>query len=625
MATCIQNHKTAADGNILLVSAPWALFNRPSLPLGSLKAYLKANIPGLSVQTDHLFLRVAQELGYESYQMVSRRVWRAESVFAALLYPKRATSAESVFTHTLTKKEAAALDFKTLVGQVKRTTDRWLARVDWTALTLVGFSISFCQVFASLYLISQIKRIRRCLPVVVGGSSFSGERTDGFLKAFPDIDYLVLGEGEIPLTELLTFLSLSEYQRSATPLSDCIRVAGTVPQAPHGFCQLKRLEALPEPDYDDYFSLLASLPARQRFFPTLSLEASRGCWWHRSDRSKQFKGCSFCNLNLQWNGYRTKRSKQVVKEVNRLVQRYQVLSLAFADNAFPNNKAAVIFDEIEKLGYHLSIFTELRANTPPALLYKMKRAGVDTVQIGIESLSSRLLGKMNKGVRAIDNLCIMKHCEAVGIVCDSNLMLHFPSSDSQDVDETLTMLEFSRWYRPLKTVSFWLGLESPVYRFPGRFQIRATFNHPNLKKLFPKPMADAMRFIIQGYRGDRNAQRKRWRAVETNVRQWEADYMSLQRQTGGRPGLVFRDGRRFIIIEQPFPNQPVVKHRLSGTSARIYRFCQIPRAFEQIVGLSADHGPEAVQAFLTSMVDKRLMVREKNDYLSLASPVEPQQ
>ena len=620
----MQKHEASAGGNVLLVSAPWALFNRPSLPLGSLKAYLKANVPDLTVQTDHLFLMVAQALGYESYQMVSRRVWRAESVFAALLYPDRASNAESVFTRTLTKKEAAVLDFKTLVGQVKKTTDHWLDRVDWTALTLVGFSISFCQVFASLYLISQIKRIRPSVPVVVGGSSFSGERTDGFLKAFPDIDYLILGEGEIPLAELLNFLSLTEYQQSATTLSDCIQIAGKDIPAPSRFCQLKQLEALPEPDYDDYFSLLASFPAHQRFFPTLSLEASRGCWWHRSDRLKQFKGCSFCNLNLQWNGYRNKRSEQVVQEVNRLVQRYQVLSLAFADNAFPPTKAAVIFDEIGKLGYNLSIFTELRANTPPAILYKMRRAGVDTVQIGIESLSSRLLGKMNKGVRAIDNLCIMKHCEAAGIVCDSNLMLHFPSSDNQDVDETLAMLEFSRWYRPLKTVSFWLGLESPVYRFPGRFQIRSTFNHPNLKKLFPQPMADAMQFIIQGYRGDRKVQRKRWRTVETKVRQWQADYASLQRQTGGRPGLVFREGRRFMIIEQPFPNQPVVKHRLSGTSARIYRYCQIPRTFEQIAGLSADHGPETVQVFLTAMVDKRLMVRENNDYLSLASPVERQ-
>jgi hypothetical protein len=297
-----------------------------------------------------------------------------------------------------------------------------------------------------------------------------------------------------------------------------------------------------------------------------------------------------------------------------------LLSLAFADNAFPLNQAAAIFDGIEKLGCNLSIFVELRTNTPPSVLYKMKQAGVDTVQVGIESLSTRLLGKMNKGVRAIDNLSIMKHCEAAGIACNSNLMLHFPSSDMQDVDETLFMLEFSRWYRPLKTVSFWLGLDSPVYRYPGRFQIRSTFNHPNLKKLFPESMAKTMRFIIQGYRGDRQRQRRLWRAVEIKVRQWKTDYAAMQRQTGGRPALRFRDGGRFLIIDQHFPTQPVVKHRLSGMSATIYRYCHVPRQVNQIAGLSGNHRLEAIQSFLASMVDKRLMVEEKNCYLSLASP-----
>lgn len=614
----MSGHKAAFGAKVLLVSAPWALFNRPSLPIGSLKAYLESNVPNLNVKADHLFLMVAQALGYRAYQLVSRRVWRAESVFSALLFPDRAPDAESLFSSTMTKKEAAVCDFKTVVGQVNKIVDRWLNGVDWPAMDLVGFSISFCQITASLYLISRIKRICPAVPVVVGGSSFSGERSTGLLQAFPGIDFLVVGEGERPLIDLLKFLSLPKRQRSMAALPENIIIAGRESNAPCRFCQSERLDDLPVPDYDEYFGLLASFPVRQRFFPILPVEASRGCWWHRSDPSKQYRGCSFCNLNLQWQGYRSKTARQVIQEVKHLVQRYQVLSLAFADNAFPLNRTAAIFDGIAKLGYNLSIFAELRANTPPSVLAKMKQAGVDTVQVGIESLSTRLLGKMNKGVRAIDNLSIMKQCEGAGIICDSNLMLHFPSSDSQDVNETLAMLEFSRWYRPLKTVSFWLGLDSPVYRFPKRFQIRSTFNHPNLKKLFPESMVKAMRFIIQGYRGDRQRQRQLWRAVENKVRQWETDYVAMQRQTGSRPAMILRDGGRFLIIDQHFPNQPVVKHRLRETSATIYRYCNVPRRFDQIAGLSASHGAGAIQSFLSSMVDKRLMVKEGNCYLSLA-------
>ncbi len=609
----------AIQGRVLLVSGPWPLFNRPSLPLGTLKAYLSAALPHIQTDACHLFLQVAQALGYDRYQDVSRRVWRAEAVFSALLYPEHAHLAESLYTKTLKRRDAATDDFQQLVGEVKTVVGDWLQRINWSGLDLVGFTISFCQVTASLYLISQIKAICPSLPVVVGGSSFSGERSADLLNLFPHIDYLVVGEGERPLAGLLRHLTDPRY-RSTSQLPDGVFSSDTRPGETGRFSQLSRLDRLPVPDYDDYFNMLAGFSPHHRFFPILPVEASRGCWWHRQDAAGQFAGCAFCNLNLQWQGYRTKGPQQVIREVDDLVQRHQVLSLTFADNAFPMKPASSIFDGIRGLGRDLSIFTELRANTPPSLLRKMKQAGVDTVQVGIEALSSQLLAKMNKGVRVIDNLSLMKHCEALGIVNASNLMLHFPGSDDQDVNETLNSLAFARWYRPLKTVSFWLGLESPIYRFARRFHIRSVFNHPNLKKLFPEPVAAGIRFMIQGYRGDRTRQLKLWRTVEMETRQWHKDYDTMQRQTGGKPAMAFRDGGRFIIIDQHLPMQATVRHRLTGISAEIYRYCHAPRALKQVAGEFTAHSPEQIRTFFKSMVKKRLIFEEGDCYLSLAAP-----
>ncbi|MCB2146214.1 MAG: RiPP maturation radical SAM C-methyltransferase [Deltaproteobacteria bacterium] len=611
---------TSSKGRVLLVSAPWPLFNRPSLSLGALKAYLSAKEPHVQTEACHLFLEVAHALGFERYQGVSRRVWRAEAVFSALLYPDRAHLAESLYTSTLKHGDHAPDEFRRLVRQVKTVMDNWLQRINWSAFKLVGFTVSFCQMTASLYLISQIKASCPSLPVVVGGSSFSGERSADLLKVFPYIDYLVVGEGERPLLGLLRQL-VNIGSRSAGRLPDGILATETQPEHKVKFSQLSRLGSLPVPDYDDYFNMLAGFSPQRRFFPILPIEASRGCWWHRNDTTGQFKGCAFCNLNLQWQGYRTKPPEQVIREVDHLVRRHQVLSLAFADNAFPINQAASIFDGIRELDRDLSIFAELRANTPPELLRKMKQAGLETVQVGIEALSSRLLAKMNKGFRVIDNLSLMKHCEAMGIINASNLMLHFPDSDDIDVMETLHALEFVRWYRPLKTVSFWLGLESPVYRFARRFHIRSVCNHPNLKKLFPEAVVAGFRFMIQGYRGDRKRQQNLWRSVEKETRQWQKDYDIMVRQTAGIPPLAFRDGGRFIIIDQRFPTQPTVKHRLTGISAEIYRYCHIPRTLAQVAGRFDAHSPEQVAAFFKSMVKKRLMFEENDCYLSLAFPV----
>ncbi|BBO80024.1 hypothetical protein DSCO28_05900 [Desulfosarcina ovata subsp. sediminis] len=612
----VQNEKL----RILLVSAPWPLFNRPSLPVGALKAYLGEQIPHLEVVASHLFLDVAQALGYARYQAISSRVWRAESVFSALLYPRQASRAESLYRGTLKRNDDAPRDFADIVRTVKTASAQWLGKIDWHALDLVGFSISFCQTTASLYLISRIKSIRPDLPVVVGGSSFSGQAASSLLPVFPQIDYVVVGEGEKPMAGLVNHLQAVRKGRSPS-LPPGILHAGN-PHAPlPPFNQLDRMDRLPVPDYDDYFNRLGQLPPGERFFATLPIEASRGCWWNQKESGGHFNGCAFCNLNLQWRGYRTKSPTQLAREVDLLVQRYQVLSLAFADNALPPKKAEAMMDVLGNLGHELSIFAELRAKTPPATLHKMRMTGVDAVQVGIEALSSRLLKKMNKGTRAIDNLNMMKQCEGRGIINLSNLIVHFPSSDEKDVGETLSVLDFVIWYRPLKIVRFWLGLDSPIHRFARQFNVRAVFNHPNLRKLFPAAVADGMRFMIQGYRGDRQRQRRLWRPVEIKVRQWVKAYAQLQQQTGGGPAILSREGGQFLIIDQHWPDRPTDKHRLTGVSAGIYRHCQVPHSLDQIVEAFPSHGRETIERFLQSLVAKRLMFAENDHYLSLAVPV----
>lgn len=609
-------------GQVLLISAPWPLFNRPSLPLGALQAYLADRLPSVQVDTCHLFLHLAHELGFGRYQRVSHRAWRAESIFSALLYPQRAHLAESLYYGTFKKRsEDPPADFKQLLVIIETAIDTWLHQIDWSRLDLVGLSISFCQVTASLYLISRIKAIRPSLPVVVGGSSFSGERSGQLLEAFPLIDYLIVGEGERPLAGLIrALLEPAPRGREGDALYDGVihRRNHDVGQRRH--TQLERLDNLPAPHYDDYFNLLTSFEPQRRFFPVLPVEASRGCWWHGRSADGQFSGCAFCNLNLQWQGYRTKSVDQVLREVDYLVERHQTLSLAFSDNAIALKQADTLFDGIRKQGRDLSIFAELRANAPPSLVKKMKRAGVDTVQIGVEALSDRLLLKMNKGARVIDNLCLMKYCEALGIDNASNLILHFPGSDEADIQETLRAVPFARWYRPLKPVSFWLGLGSPVYRFKNAFGIRSVYNHPNVKQLFPQSVAAKIRFMIQSYHGDRNRQKRLWRPVKDAVRNWQIGYETMQQQTRGMPALAYRDGGRFLIIDQHRPGKSAERHRLTGASADIYRFCSTPRRAGQIADRFQNHRPEQIRDFLASMVAKHLVFEADDWYLSLAAP-----
>src|SRR5262245_64146208 len=56
------------------------------------------------------------------------------------------------------------------------------------------------------------------------------------------------------------------------------------------------------------------------------------------------------------------------------------------------------------------IFYEVKANMTRAEVESLRRAQVLWIQPGIESLSTRLLHRLDKGVRSIQNLALLKWC-----------------------------------------------------------------------------------------------------------------------------------------------------------------------------------------------------------------------
>ena len=609
---------------IALVSPPWPLYTRPSLQLGTLKAFIRSRFPGIHVRSHHLYLQVAEAIGYRRYHAISGRTWLSETVYGALLYPDRAESIARIFRREAGRvSELRGLDFDELASQVKFVSDEWLSATDWSGVRVVGFSSVLCQITACLYLIRRLKARCAHLCIVAGGSAFSRPSAAAVLNFFPDIDALVFGEGELPLAHLTQHLIVNGY-----PIEDLPPTNGLLTRmnAQHSeftgeFCQLENLDDLPLPDFDDYFETLSAFSAAKRFFPTLPVEFSRGCWWQRDSGHGTSSGCAFCNLNLQWRGYRSKSVGRAVSEVDRLTHRYRVLSIALVDNVLPKASAGDILAGIAGLRRDVELFAEIRATTPRSELERMRAAGMLKVQVGIEALSTRLLRKLRKGTTAIQNLEIMKHCEALGIVNLSNLILQFPLSDDQDVAETLHAIDFARAFRPLKPVGFWLGLGSPVARNPSAYGIRGVVNHPNWSVIFPESVFRGLPLVVQSYRHTKASQRRLWRPVQTKLKDWMVSYERLQRNSGSEPILSYRDGGDFLIIRERRLDGGAANHRLEGTSAAIFLFCEHHRPLRQIIERFRRVPAEKIISFLQKMTSERLMFAEGDRFLSLAIPV----
>ena len=66
--------------SVVLVSAPWPIYSRPSIQIGTLKAHLKSRFPDVKVIAHHFYLKVAAAIGYPLYHAVSERTLLAERI-----------------------------------------------------------------------------------------------------------------------------------------------------------------------------------------------------------------------------------------------------------------------------------------------------------------------------------------------------------------------------------------------------------------------------------------------------------------------------------------------------------------------------------------------------------------
>ncbi|MFZ5758849.1 MAG: RiPP maturation radical SAM C-methyltransferase [Thermodesulfobacteriota bacterium] len=590
--------------HVELISMPWAAFHRPSVQLGALAAFLRSKDAGVQVRCRHPSLGLARDLGKDLYHSISANVWVCEALYAALLFPEQREQARRLAEREFRAGDSTvSCEFDRVCALLEKNIAEWLEKTEWATIDLVGFSVCFNQLFATLATVRALKEIRPDLPVVLGGSACHAGAAPAFFRLF-SVDYLISGEGEEPLFSLCRHLAGQSHKLHAR-VHHADR--GEATTAGNADDQLD-MALLPRPDYDDYFREMETIFPGRPFVPTLPVEFSRGCWWRK---------CTFCNLNLQWHGYRWKKAENMAAEVAALAARHRSLDFAFTDNALPPAEALAFFAAMAASGRDYRFFGEIRADYRGARLSRSRAGGLTAVQVGIEAFSNSLLRRFAKGVTVIDNLAIMRDAAASGVVLDGNLIVEFPGSTGQEVEETLMVLDFVLPFHPLTTASFFLGHGSPVDCRAADHGILATMVHPRFAAMLPAAIAKAIPFLIKGYRGDRGQQRRLWRPVVDKVRNWR--HFHEKQRPRGNSLLCRRDGGDFLIIRQVRDNGEVQYHRLAGLSRRIYHACDEIVSLAELAALFPALPVDRIEGFLLDLVEKRLVFRDGDRFLALAA------
>ena len=154
--------------------------------------------------------------------------------------------------------------------------------------------------------------------------------------------------------------------------------------------------------------------------------------------------CAFCCINAIFGkpGIRHRSPKNVIQEIDFLVSTYGIRNIKIIDElfAFKEDRVIEICDLIIERGYNLNMWAYARVNSvTPAMLQKMKLAGINWVAYGFESGSKRILKDVNKSynLSIVEN--VVKMTYDAGLYIGANFIFGLPYDDFNSMQETLDL------------------------------------------------------------------------------------------------------------------------------------------------------------------------------------------
>jgi ribosomal peptide maturation radical SAM protein 1 len=451
-----------AARRVALVCMPFQAIELPSIALGTLAEVLRKD--GHVVDVVHLNLDFAAHIGVGAYtEIASYASWLR--LFGEWLFADdraaRGSASPGEYAAYLRRhpwrdraRELERFDLGALRREADRALLRWFQARDWGAYDVVGFTLMFQQINASLRLGERIKAASPRTRVIFGGSAVESPMGQPLLDRHPWIDAVFSGYAEH---------SLPAYVAALPPRD------GRVITQQADFA----LDELPIPDFETFFADVKRLGLARTADFSVPIETSRGCWWGEKHH------CIFCALNALDMKQRNKGEDRVLREI--AAQSRYGLPFFATDNILPLEFFKGLFPRLIAAGLRFDTFYETKSNLSLAQLRMLRDAGVNCIQPGVESLSTPILKYMKKGVSAAQNLFILRAAEEMGLGVAWSILYGFPEEDPAEYARMTAMLPaLSHLPPPLRPAPVLLERYSPLFdkaETYGLTNVRPTFAH----------------------------------------------------------------------------------------------------------------------------------------------------
>lgn len=296
---------------------------------------------------------------------------------------------------------------------------------------VLGLSIQGCNEAAAREVALGVKAQLPDITIVVGG--FSCYNADVGRRAFPECDYMCIGESDLTAGPLLEALARGERPFNQPG------VLSRFDTPDYSYIPAPMIHNLDQIEFPKYEWCDLSVYRNFNDYQLTPIIASRGCRWSR---------CTFCAERFYW---RIRTKENFVDELEWLVgQGCHLFMFNESDLGGMPERVMEICDEIIRRGLHrkVKLTGQLRVNKKQnrAFFEKLREANFVALRFGIDAFSERTLRLQMKGYTVDMITQNLKDCWEVGIFTEVNWVIGVPGETDQDVEEGIELILKNRKY-----------------------------------------------------------------------------------------------------------------------------------------------------------------------------------
>lgn len=305
----------------------------------------------------------------------------------------------------------------------------------------------YVNLMTKLNVLETIRFVKENLPdtVIILGGPEVRYSAENFLRY--GADYIVIGEGEETMAELVKHLMLVPAGEQGREYGHDI----TSPQAVAGVAFLdndKFVQTAERQKIKDLNEL--SVPNRKKINLHLYLQAWRERHGKNALSVSTMRGCPYtckwCSRAVYGLSYRRRNADKVVEELVQIKKDYNPDSLWFVDDVFTiSHKWLSAFrDELRKHNLLIPYECITRADRlNEEVIAILKETGCFRVWIGAESGSQKVIDLMDRRVDVNQVRDMIKLTRKHGIEAGTFIMLGYPGETEKDIEETIHHLKES--------------------------------------------------------------------------------------------------------------------------------------------------------------------------------------